>query len=99
MTTIEEIKNVFEEMWQDFTGNMAVGEFYCRTEDGTIDEYRKTLDTAIRSLEAWKKVKEEINLEISDYKALNFEFTIMVLEKVLDIIDKHLKEVESETDN
>ena len=99
MTTIEEIKNVFEEMWQDFTGNMAVGEFYCRTEDGTIDEYRKTLDTAIRSLEAWEKVREEIkSLSNSFYFSMEFDLS-KGLDMALESISKHLKEVENADSN
>ena len=58
----------------------------------TESERYEAYNTAIRSLEAWQKVREEIEIQKKGfppsadyYKAIN---------RSLDIIDKHLKEVD-----
>ena len=59
-----------------------------------LEQYAKqwlggeAIDMAIRSLEAWEKVKEEIT-------QVYFTKPITVRNEVLAIIDKHLKEVEN----
>lgn len=65
----------------------------------TCEECDEAFDIAIRSLEAWKRVKAEINSEIKNLNesALvsdNKDVEVLELEWVLDIIDKHLKEEE-----
>lgn len=52
-----------------------------------------SLDMAIRSLEAWEKVKEEINNIDCPYSSNPYKAS-KVKEESLRIIDKHLKEVE-----
>lgn len=48
----------------------------------------EAFEMAIRSLESWKEVKEEItNNNIADFIAV---------QSVLDIIDKHTKEIEND---
>ena len=56
-----------------------------------------SLDMAIKSLEAWEKVKKEIKQMRIHYGYLDVQgMTIM---GVLEIIDKHLSEVENEHRN
>jgi hypothetical protein len=62
-------------------------------------------ETAIKSLEAWEKVKEEViakknfNAEVKDafevgsHSRIECNTTVAVLGEVLNLIDKHLSEV------
>ena len=72
-----------------------------------VDELeRKALSMAIRSLEAWEKIKGELkrqidhNLEVKEkflvgsYTRIECQVTCTVLADVINIIDKHLKEIE-----
>lgn len=58
------------------------------------EEIFEAKDIAIYSLEAWKKIKEEIKFiqeaEMQVYGKANWNFS----GKCLNVIDKHLKEVE-----
>lgn len=63
------------------------------------EKYGQAMAVAFKSLEAWKRVKAEINSEIKNLNesALvsdNKDVEVLELEWVLDIIDKHLKEEE-----
>ena len=72
----------------------------------TIEEAEKfekegyeCLNMAIRSLEAWGKVKEEIETEIKAYdEIVTFHRGVRIGLKIAEeFIDKHLKEVENGT--
>ena len=66
--------------------------------DYTDEELGKVLDMAIRSLEAWEKVKEAIkNAQENIPESYHTYSYWRGLEQALDIVkifDKHLKEVE-----
>lgn len=69
------------------------------TPRGDRESFRAYFDAremAIKSLEAWEKVKEGINEEIIKSSSNTFSLVIedVLVHKALDIIDKHLKEVE-----
>ena len=57
-----------------------------------LEENYIALDMAIKSLEAWGKVKEEIQRKANSGQWS--EATIYGMNKSISIIDKHLKEVE-----
>ena len=59
------------------------------------DKYNEACDVAKKSLEAWEKVVEDIETEIS-YKPMEMWDMKMAFNKSLDIIKKHLNEVEDE---
>ena len=59
-------------------------------EQKTRDE-DKALDIAIKSLEAWEKVRQEVKQEIES----NWGFERIGEENILAIIDKHLREMEN----
>ena len=59
-------------------------------EQKTRDE-DKALDIAIKSLEAWEKVRQEVKQEIES----NWGFERIGEENILAIIDKHLQEVDN----
>ena len=61
---------------------------YIRDKICISDEFKSVCNMAIRSLEAWEKVKEEIKGDIFIY---NLGLTG---EKIIALIDKHLQEVE-----
>ena len=69
----------------------------------TIEEAEKfeqegyeCLNIAIKSLEAWEKVKEEIKNMPVVYPFVNHLNTFVRQSDVLDIIDKYMQEVEHE---
>lgn len=76
MTTIEETIRGLKEVRKMFAGYKPNEEMF---------------DIAIRSLDAWEKVKEEINQE-SHYYGMEERF--VKVNKAFEIIDKHLQEVE-----
>lgn len=55
-----------------------------------VDECREAFNTAIRSLEAWEKVKNDLNDDFPE-QTKGFRYGI---DYAMVIIDKHLKEVE-----
>jgi len=62
--------------------------------EDTKEPIRESFDTAIKSLEAWEKVKEEIKaLEMKDEYG-DVRSDVIHTWEVLAIIDKHLSEVE-----
>lgn len=86
MTTVAEVIYKLEYQRRDFNDRMI--------DYGGVNE---AYDMAIRSLEAWEKVRTEIEKiggseEKSVYKCQHPSY-IKGLEKSLEIIDKHLKEV------
>ena len=61
---------------------------------GDMADVREALSMAIRSLEAWEIIKEEV-LKTQTYKMFEGDTDLYVERKdVLKIIDKYLKEVE-----
>ena len=71
--------------------NMIVLDAVCGQKDFYDEEFRQAILTAERSLEGWKKVKEEI-LTIQKYDGNSFINISYLLE---NIINKHLQEVEN----
>lgn len=75
----------------------------------TIGEQVDALEIAIKSLEAWKKIKEEViakknfnaevknAFEVGSHSRIECNTTVAVLGEVLNLIDKHLSEVEHDT--
>lgn len=55
---------------------------------------REVLRMAIRSLEAWQEVRGEINELIDWHFTHNQEAVAQMFSEALEIVDKHLKEVE-----
>ena len=55
--------------------------------DGYTDEAMNALDKAIKSLEMWEDVKEELNM---------YNHSVIFIYEALEIIDKHLKETEND---
>ena len=51
-------------------------------------------DMAIRSLEAWDKVKEELFNGYGEVLDTFYDYVTISLRDVKDVIDKHLQEVE-----
>ena len=64
-----------------------------------IEIYNKAIK-GLRSLKAWEAVKEEIEEEIIKSSKSNNSFALVVedvlIHKALDIINKHLKELEND---
>lgn len=56
--------------------------------------YRKAVDTAIRSLEAWDEVQKEIYRQIDALDEIHEFRDKEAYFKALDIVNKYLKEVE-----
>lgn len=61
------------------------------------DEVFKAKDIAIRSLEAWEKVKKEIKQIRIHYGYIDVQGLTII--KVLEIIDRHLSEMKNEIKN
>ena len=80
MTTIEETIRGLKEVRKMFTGYKPNEEMF---------------DMAIRSLEAWEKVREEIQRKANSGQWS--EATVFGMSKAIAIIDKHLQEVENDT--
>jgi len=72
----------------------------CGNDDEIELIYKNAFAMAIQSLKAWEKVKEEIDNNITVISTNDtYEDGVKVgLIRALDIIDKHLKEVENGTD-
>ena len=85
--TVEEVSNCLEQI-----KNIILNSNSWTGEAKTIVE--KCFNTAIKNLEAWGKVKEEIKFiqeaEIQVYGKANWNFS----GKCLEIVDKHLSELE-----
>lgn len=71
---------------------------------GTIDDVDRelpdgrlitALEMAIKSLEAWEKVKEEIKSKTFSRYVSNYDLGLC---RALDVIDKHLQEVTTDAD-
>ncbi len=69
-----------------------------------MDDIDTAIDMAIRSLEAWEKVKEEITDKSCEYVLvkngnyigeIEWNKTFIPFNEALEIIDKHLKETET----
>ena len=85
--TVEEAIDILTDIRDDVFAPMETEEMI------VVDELeRKALSMAIRSLEAWEKVKEEIKQEQEFAWGLYNDG----LQDALNIIDKHLKEVEND---
>lgn len=66
---------------------------------GLEKEQKEAEEIAIRSLEAWEKVREEIkSLSNSFYFSMEFDLS-KGLDMALESISKHLKEVENADSN
>lgn len=87
--TIEEAIRELEEDKAMYMPREWIEELDRDTPDGRLIT---ALEMAIKSLEAWEKVKEEIN-ELSELNHIGDHFDDCKLD-VLKIINKHLKEVE-----
>ncbi len=78
---------------------------------GLEKERREAEEMAIKSLEAWELVKKEViakknfNVEVKDafevgsHSRIECNTTAAVLAEVLNLIDKHLAEMENESEN
>ena len=88
--TIEELKEI-KCLCCDYSIKDSLNECACTN--------REVLKIAIRSLEAWGKVKEEIETEIKAYdEIVTFHRGVRIGLKIAEeFIDKHLKEVENGT--
>jgi hypothetical protein len=64
--------------------------------DGIQDKLADAYDMSIASLEAWKKIKQEIDEQYDGVHPYNISCA-EGLEMALGIIDKHLQEVASPT--
>ena len=58
-------------------------------------KYKEDKEIAIRSLEAWEKVKAEIERNAFSRYASNYDLGLC---RALDVIDKHLQEVKADED-
>jgi len=59
-------------------------------------KYKEDKEIAIRSLEAWEKVKAEIENKTFCKNASNYDLGLC---RALDVIDKHLQEVATDADS
>lgn len=59
-------------------------------------KYKKDKEIALRSLEAWEKVKAEIENKILCKNASNYDLGLC---RALEIIDKNLQEVITDADS
>ena len=82
--------------WEETKGILAQIKYEHTSNFGTKDSTAKACDTAIRSLEAWKSVIEEIN-EVDFYFLINASGSCaeeVIKNALLNTIKKALKEVE-----
>ena len=92
--TIEEIK---DELYRLLSDCVNCG-FHILRSDTQKDRYKYAVDMAIKSLEAWEKVRAEIEKE-SEVKTLQLHWgEAMGLNKAIEIIDKHISELRGDTD-
>jgi hypothetical protein len=81
--TIDEAKNILKENMDELVKNPLV----------TVDEILvKANDIAIKSLEAWEKVREIFKAK-STSEDWEYIHDLQIWEDALEIIDKHLSEV------
>lgn len=60
---------------------------------GLEKEQNEAIEMAIKSLEAWEKVKEELKAKRNEYSDCGLVGSALGISRSMDIIDKHLKEV------
>lgn len=93
MTTQEAIEGL-EDMRETMYQEMRKNTFNILKNDKVLERYDNAQEMAIRSLEAWELIKkeiEEVGYARDEYGDIRSD--ILTVNKVMKIINKHLKEV------
>ena len=94
MSVEEKAINLLQSANIDETGDVQWHTWY----KGIDKDVKKAFDTAIHHIQAWDRVKEEIRHFMIDVNPSSSE-SDYACNYILDIIDKHLREIESEEKN